>query len=274
MRSRGAFTLIEMLIVIAIVTILLGVMLPSLAGARSAARGAACTSNQRQMLIAWTLYANANRDRAMPLGDERSNQRLVYWWGSLELTSTDSTTPKIDASRGFLMPYLDTALHAKSPLECAAQAWGTYRAQPMSLSPAQPTSTYGYNGYFLAPASTPGWNRDIAAQRWKRLSDLAHPNSLFVFADTMLPGSTPRNCALLDPPMLFSRTSGWSANPSPTTSFRHGSAASPSTNAARADGSVANIVAKPDWIVDRTWRIGSVSISNDPAYVPDWSSWR
>jgi prepilin-type N-terminal cleavage/methylation domain-containing protein len=278
-KRRSAFTLIELLVVIAILATLSAVLLPSLAGARGASRAMSCLSNQRQIAIGWTLYANNHQDRAMPLGDERSNQRLIYWWGSLEMQGSQTSngassgvaTPMVDATRGFLMPYLDASLAAKSVLECPAQPWGSYRAQPMSFTPAQPTSTYGYNGYFLAPASTPGWNQQIGTQHWQRLSDLAHPDSLFVFADAMLGGSTPRNCALLDPPMLFSRSSGWSANPAPTTSFRHDAGA---TIAARADGSVARIEGKVEWYSDRAWRIGSVSTSNAPAYVPDWETWR
>ncbi len=144
----------------------------------------------------------------------------------------------------------------------------------MSLTPPQPTSTYGYNGYFLAPASTPGWNRAIADQRWQRLGELTQAEELLVFADTMLAGSTPRNCALLDPPFLFDRAEGWSANPAPTTSFRHRLGALGTTNAARADGSVRAFAANPEWLVDDSLRIGSVGIRNDPRYVPGWTRWR
>jgi prepilin-type N-terminal cleavage/methylation domain-containing protein/prepilin-type processing-associated H-X9-DG protein len=59
---RRAFTLIELLVVIAIVAVLLSILLPSLSKAREAARRVICASNQRQIAIAMTTYANANKE--------------------------------------------------------------------------------------------------------------------------------------------------------------------------------------------------------------------
>ncbi|TVS06348.1 MAG: DUF1559 domain-containing protein [Phycisphaerales bacterium] len=59
--TRHAFTLIELLIVIAIIAVLIGIMLPSLAGARESARRLQCGSNLRQMGVGFTAYALGNR---------------------------------------------------------------------------------------------------------------------------------------------------------------------------------------------------------------------
>jgi prepilin-type N-terminal cleavage/methylation domain-containing protein len=273
MRHR-AFTLVEVLVVTALVGTLVGLMLPALARARDAARSAVCASNVRQLGLAWTVYAGDYKGLAMPLAytDARDTGGGdgIYWWGA-----DGSQSGEVNHARGLLTPYLDTSPRESGPYACPAQRPGTYAHQGAT---GAPTSTYGYNGYYLSPAYTPGWSSDIGHRPHPRLSAIADPSNLLVFADTLIargPGVLPASNALLDPPMLYAGRGRWRANEYPTTCFRHGGCgAGASCTAVHADGSVRGYRAEANWLTQPRQGIGSVGVRNDPRYIPDWRAWR
>lgn len=101
--ARG-FTLVELLVVISIIAILIAIVLPALAGARSTTRTAICLSNQRQQINAWTIAMGENKG-VIPYitsGPGPNTPRRMFWTGLLAeqyggldvLSSLDS--PEID----------------------------------------------------------------------------------------------------------------------------------------------------------------------------------
>ena len=59
--KKSSFTLIELLIVIAIIAVLVSILMPSLFKARESARRAVCLSNQKQLFTMTMLFSKANK---------------------------------------------------------------------------------------------------------------------------------------------------------------------------------------------------------------------
>ncbi len=63
---RKAFTLVELLVVIAVIIVLAGMMLPALAASKSRSAAAGCLANLRQLQNAWAMYLDDNNDVMLP----------------------------------------------------------------------------------------------------------------------------------------------------------------------------------------------------------------
>lgn len=94
---EGAFTLVELLVVIGILGLLAALLLPTLGKSKHKALEAECLNHQRQLALAWQMYADAHDDRlppnknwmggpgvrsnwvagAMSVGNERTNLNLL-----------------------------------------------------------------------------------------------------------------------------------------------------------------------------------------------------
>ncbi len=63
MRSKKAFTLVELLVVIAVIALLLSILIPALRLARDQAMRASCSNNIHQHLLALTIYSDEHEGR-------------------------------------------------------------------------------------------------------------------------------------------------------------------------------------------------------------------
>ncbi len=84
MRTRPpckAFTLIELLTVMATLSVLMAVLLPSWQAARHLAYRTRCQSNERQLAVAWRLYADDHNGHFYR-GDRNYNYNFGGWRGT------------------------------------------------------------------------------------------------------------------------------------------------------------------------------------------------
>src|SRR5207244_3006134 len=63
---RRAFTLVELLVVLAIIAILAGLLLPVLSKAKARAYTVVCLNNMKQLQLSWHLYAEDHDDWIAP----------------------------------------------------------------------------------------------------------------------------------------------------------------------------------------------------------------
>jgi prepilin-type processing-associated H-X9-DG protein/prepilin-type N-terminal cleavage/methylation domain-containing protein len=118
-RRFHAFTLVELLVVIGIIALLISVLLPALSKARQAGQAVKCLSNLRQINIAMTLFAQANRGALPQVGtgsvtgtepfdiDGVTTQVNVLWFGGFYNGNADTGT--FYAPAAMLAPYWGTA---------------------------------------------------------------------------------------------------------------------------------------------------------------------
>ncbi|HEY5911397.1 MAG TPA: prepilin-type N-terminal cleavage/methylation domain-containing protein [Verrucomicrobiae bacterium] len=183
--AGSAFTLVELLVVIAVIAILVALLLPALGRAKRLARSVHCEANQKQLNLAWHMYADEANGCLVP------NWIVLPDWGNYEhdYSTTNSWVAgsamledSLDGIRqGALWPYAKSARVYRCPSDQTLWPYGMRRStRPFSFA--------------LNVAMNGAWGRSSSenTKLWfkVKMSEVLRPSAWFTFMDIEAPSAT------------------------------------------------------------------------------------
>jgi prepilin-type N-terminal cleavage/methylation domain-containing protein/prepilin-type processing-associated H-X9-DG protein len=169
LTQAPGFTLIELLVVIAIIAILAGLLLPALSRAKAKAQATYCMNNEKQMTLAWIMYADDNHQYIVPnVGD---GQGAAYTtsdsWCYGNVSALPDETNFVYLEQSLLWNYTQSIGVYKCPSD-PGNPLGTSRVRSISM-----------NGFMNGK----GGGTVAGFENFQTLNDLWQASQWFVFLD-------------------------------------------------------------------------------------------
>jgi len=184
--KRKAFTLVELLVVIAIIALLVSVLLPALAQAKAQAKATVCLSNVKQWGLITFLYAeDNNRSLFQSIAGNGVSSKNAYWAGASTPYYTDKKIRLCPSTEPIDRPASDHALLGKT-----YEAWGPWSAEWWDFDPATDPyqdgcGSYGLNDWCADPPKRVLTYRGFLAKRAWRTMDVPGGDRVPLFADSL-----------------------------------------------------------------------------------------